>query len=356
MGKLRIGLIGTGRFGRLHLKVLQQISGAEVAAIADINRQALHSAAAECRVGPEDCYGDPLELIRRSDLDAVDIVSDEKSHGALVLSALRQGKHVIVEKPLSVSFAEAQEIETTAALSGKQVMVGNISRFSQPYFTIKRAVDSGRLGRIAAIRSQRDFSRSWFQGFGNRIHPVYESGVHELDLMLWYAGCRCVRVSAFESHISGYKYPDLFSALLYFENGITASLDSSWLVPDGAPQNLVEALELGGTIDARIEVIGEDATARYQLAHQGLSIWTAAGLQYPETTLWPLGPEGIGGAIRGELEHFVQSISRKEASPVMPLSHSVHVIEIADAIVESARTQTVIHLGEKKEGAEHVHR
>ncbi|MNH42017.1 hypothetical protein D3C79_1036240 [compost metagenome] len=67
-----------------------------------------------------------------------------------------------------------------------------------------------------------------------------------------------------------------------------------------------------------------------------------------------MGPTGIGGAIQAELEHFVQSISRNQASPVMPLSHSVHVIEIADAIVESARTQKVIHLGEK-EGAPHVY-
>lgn len=294
MQKLRIGLIGAGRFGRLHVKVLQQIPGAEVAALADINSGALYSAAAECHLAPEACYSDPLELIRRSDLDAVDIVSDEKSHGALVLSALRHGKHVIVEKPLSVSFAEAQEIEQAAAAAGKQVMVGNISRFSQPYFTIKRAIDSGQLGRIAAIRSKRDFSRSWFQGFGNRIHPVYESGVHELDLMLWYAGARCVKVSAFESSISGYTYPDLFSALLYFENGIMGSLNSSWMIPKGAPQNLVETLELDGTIDAHIEVVGEAATAQYQLAHQGLAIITGTGMQYPETTLWPAGLTGIG--------------------------------------------------------------
>jgi len=345
MEKLRIGLIGTGRFGRLHLRVLRQLPHVDVAAIADVYDPALQSTAQEFGMENENCYLDPLELIKREDLDAVDIVSDEQSHGPLVIAALQYGKHVIVEKPLSVTSEEAHTIRRLQAERNRQVMVGNISRFSQPYYAIKRSIDNGLLGNVAAIRSKRNFSRSWFHSFGNRVHPVYESGVHELDLIVWYAGCRCVRVSAFERNMSGYVHPDLFSAVLVFENGLVASLDSSWMVPSRGPQNLVETLELAGTIDAEIEVIGDKGTAKFGLAHPGFSIWTDNGIQHPETTLWPAGPDGIGGAILNELTHFVNRIVQDQPSPVMPLSDSVHVMEIAEAIVVAARTGEVVQLG-----------
>jgi len=345
MEKLRIGLIGTGRFGRLHLRVLRQLPHVDVAAIADVYEPALRSTAQDFGIGADDCYLDPVELIKREDLDAVDIVSDEQSHGPLVIAALQCGKHVIVEKPLSVTSEEAHTIHRLQAETNRQVMVGNISRFSQPYYAIKRSIDNGMLGNVAAIRSKRNFSRSWFHSFGNRVHPVYESGVHELDLIVWYAGCRCVRVSAFERNMSGYVHPDLFSAVLVFENGLVASLDSSWMVPSRSPQNLVETLELDGTIDAEIEVIGDKGTAKFGLAHPGFSIWTDDGIQHPETTLWPTGPDGIGGAILNELTHFINQIVKEQSSPVMPLSDSVHVMEIAEAIVEAARRGESVQLG-----------
>lgn len=346
MGKaVRIGLIGTGRFGRLHLKVLRQLAGAEVVALADVNGEALAAAAAEFGFPDSALHADPLELIARGDLDAVDIVSDEPSHGPLTLAALDSGKHVIVEKPLAVSLPEARAILAKAEAAGKQALVGHISRFSQPYYTIKRRLTAGGLGRIAAIRTKRNFSRDWFDSFGKRVHPVYESGVHELDLLLWYTGARCRTVAAFERNMSGYEHPDLFSALLQFENGVVATLDSSWLVPPGAPRNLTETLELDGTIDAHIELIGEFGTAQYRLNHDGLSVWDVERSLQPEVTLWPTGPDGaVGGAIEAELGHFVRMIAANRPSPIMPLSDAVHVMEMADAIVESARTGHMVRL------------
>jgi predicted dehydrogenase len=344
MKDVRIGLIGLGRFGRLHLQVLRQTGHAEITAIADIDKDTLRQAAIRYGIDEGRCYEDPFQLIEHADIDVVDIVSDEATHGPLVLHALRSGKHVIVEKPLSVSFQEAAEIKAEQEKSGKHVLVGNISRFSQPYLMIKRSIDNGTLGQVAAIRAKRNFSREWFYNFGNRIHPVYESGVHDLDLIVWYAGCRCVEVSAFERRISGFEHPDLFSSILKFENGLVASLDNSWAVPAGAPQNLVETLELDGTIDAYIEVIGEKGTAQFQLAHSGFALWTQKGIQYPETTLWPTGHEYIGGAIAAELDHFVRTILEGSPSTIMPLADSVHVLEIADAIERSARINQVVRL------------
>ena len=342
MKKLRVGIVGVGRFGRLHLAALRQMPNCSVEAIADVNARLLRQVSRTHRI--DRTYPNAMAMIRSADLDAVDIVSDEATHGGFVLAALKHGKHVFVEKPLATGYREAREIEALARKTGLQVMVGNISRFSLPYAAMKRRAAAGDLGRLGIIRAKRDFSRSWFEYFGKRIHTVYESGIHDIDLILWFAAGRCREVYAAERHMSGCKYPDLFTATLTFDDGLIATLTSAWLVPRGGPQNLVETLELEGTIDADLEVLGSKGGARFRMAHSGLSVWTDKGVQYPELTLWPTEHDGIGGAIRAELQHFLRQVEKGRPSTVAPLADSVYALKIADAIVESAKRGKVVRL------------
>lgn len=342
MRTLRVGVIGVGRFGRLHLNVLRQLHECEVVAISDIDRKVL--AEVSEKFGIDRAYTAASEMIEADDIDAIDIVSDEASHGGYVLACLDAGKHVFVEKPLATSYEEAWRIHGAAKGGDRTVVVGNISRFSQPYVSLKRALASGRLGTLGIIRTKRDFSKFWFEYFGKRVHTMYESGIHDIDLILWFAEGACMRVHAVERRMSGYAYPDVFHATLTFQSGLIATMTSAWLIPKGGPQNLVETLELDGTIDADIELVGDKGTACFRMAHSGLSVWTDEGVQHPELTLWPTEHSGVGGAIRAELQHFVQQAAMKEPSPVAPLADSVYALKIADAVVESARENRIVEL------------
>lgn len=342
MGKLKIGLIGTGRFGRLHLNVLSQFKECEVVAISDINEESLDKAKIDFNI-PKSYYN-ALDLIQDKDVDVVSIVSDESTHGYLAIEAIRRKKHVFIEKPIATKYTEATNIYQLARQHNVQVMVGNISRFASPYYSIKQAIDNKVLGDIVTIRTKRDFSKQWFSDFGKRVHPVYESGIHDIDLILWYASSSCKEVFAVEHNISGYKYPDSFSATLVFENGIIATIESAWLYPNGGPQNLVETLELDGTIHADIEIIGNKGTANYQLNHSGYSIWTDNNNLQPELTLWGKDAVGISGAIRTELLHFIFQVAINEESTIAPLHDSVIALQIADAIVMSAKEGVKVNL------------
>lgn len=341
MGKIKVGVIGVGRFGRLHLKVLSQIPYCEIVSIADINQELVKEVAEQYEINTY--YDDPMKLID-SDLDVIDIVSDEATHGNLVIESLKKRKHVFVEKPLATSVKEAEEIENLQRNINKQVMVGNISRFAYPYIIIRRTLEKGLLGDICQIRIKRNFSRAWFEHFGKRVHPVYESGIHDIDLLLWYANSTCESVFSAESYVSGFTYPDLFSSVLSFKNGLVVSLDSSWCVPNNAPQNLTETLELDGTIDAEMELIATKGTAKFNLLDSGVSIWTEETIQQPDYTLWPTGVDRIGGAIHAELLHFLIQIEKNEESHIAPLHHSVEALRIADAIVRSGLEKNVIKL------------
>lgn len=340
MEQLQIGIIGVGRFGRLHLKVFQQLPNCKVIAVADTDKVLLQEIKEEFNI--ERLYDNALDLIKDRSIDVIDVVSSEDTHGPFAIEAINNEKHVFIEKPIATRYKEALEIETLANLKKVQVMVGNISRFSTPYASIKKAIESNKLGEIGSIRTKRNFSKDWFDHFGKRVHPVYESGIHDLDLILWYVNSPCVEVYATERNLSGYAYPDLFSVILTFKNGMVASLDSAWLYPKGGPQNLVETLELDGTIDAEIEVCGMKGTANFQLSHSGYSIWTDEGVMHPELTLWTTEQGHIGGAIRAELSHFIYQVRMNEISEISPLGDSVEALKIADAIVQSATEKRII--------------
>lgn len=129
-----------------------------------------------------------------------------------------------------------------------------------------------------------------------------------------------------------------------FENGVVAILTSAWLVPKYAPQNLVETIELDGTIDADIELVGLRGCARFRMVDSGLNVWTDDGAYHPDLTLWPSEHDGIGGAIRAELEHFLNQARLSQESPVVPLWDSVYALKLADAIVESARSGKTVNI------------
>lgn len=311
-------------------------------AIADIDEKALEKTKKDFFI--ENSFNDPMELVKNPDIDAIDITSSEDTHGYLSIESIKHGKHVFIEKPIATTYKESEEIYRLAKKNNVQVMVGNISRFSMPYLSIKDAIKSGKLGEIGLIRTKRNFSKKWFEEFGKRTHPVFESGIHDIDLILWYINSRCVEVYSKDYYLSNYKYPDLFSTIFTFENGVIASLDSAWLHPEGGPKNLVETLELDGTIDADLEICGAKGTANYKLAHSGYSIWTEEEVLHPELTLWTNEYGEVGGAIYSELKHFIEQALTNKHSLIAPLSDSVEALKIAEAIVQSAEEKRVIYL------------
>ena len=96
---------------------------------------------------------------------------------------------MFVEKPLATSVEDALAVGDAARGTGLPVVVGYVSRFDHRYALVHEAIRTGRLGRVER-RSPRaaGFSRAWFEGFGTRVHPVFESMIHDIDLALWYLG------------------------------------------------------------------------------------------------------------------------------------------------------------------------
>jgi myo-inositol 2-dehydrogenase / D-chiro-inositol 1-dehydrogenase len=77
------------------------------------------------------------------------------------------------------------------------------------------------------------------EAYGDRAHSVFETIIHDIDLLLWFTGQRCEKVYAVQRHLSGHTFPNACFAMLQFDGGAVGLAETSWLVPDGAPANVL---------------------------------------------------------------------------------------------------------------------
>ncbi|HET7095482.1 MAG TPA: Gfo/Idh/MocA family oxidoreductase, partial [Thermomicrobiales bacterium] len=275
-------------------------------------------------------------MLAAGGLDAVFIVTPEPLHAEQARLAIGHGLPVFLEKPLAFSAAEGAALVAAAASAKLPLQLGFVLRFETQHAIVREEIAAGRLGPLVSLRVKRNCSRAWFPDYGDRVHPIYETSIHDIDLLLWYVGAPCTRVHAVERNISGQRYPDGCWALLEFEGGVVATLETSWFVPDGAPANVLTPT-WRGTIDAELEVVGQRGTARIRALDSGLALWLPDFAAVPETGLWPEAHGQIGGALRAEDAHFLDCVRSGQPSTIASASDALEGLRIAEAIVEAAR-------------------
>ncbi len=183
MNTLRVGLIGAGGISQVHASGWAAL-GVPVTVYSHEGAEAL---AAEYGF---DIATDLDSLLAASDL--VDIVTSSNSHKELALSAIAAGKHVICEKPLSVTAADARELADAAADAGVRLFPAHVVRFFPEYVAVKAQVDAGRIGDPAVLRfvrgGQAPRAGSWFfdENAGGGI--ILDQMIHDLDQARWLAG------------------------------------------------------------------------------------------------------------------------------------------------------------------------
>lgn len=333
--EIAVGLAGLGRFGKLHASVLSRLAGARLAAVCDPLPDEVAAVADHYAVPGR--FGDYAQMLAEAALDAVFVVTPEPLHAAMALQAIERGLAVFLEKPLATTAAEGQRVADAAHRAGVPLQVGLVLRFDVQHALLKREIATGAFGRLVTLRAKRNCSKAWFPDYGDRVHPVYETSIHDIDLLLWYAASRCTKVYAVQRSYSGMRYPDACLAILQFENGTVATLETSWFVPAGAPANVLTET-WHGTIDAALEIVGTERSAELRLLASGVSVWTPRLTAHPEAALWPEFQGHVVGALREEDAHFVACVRAGTPSPVASVADVVAGLRIAEAIVASAES------------------
>jgi len=191
MSKLKVGIVGCGGIANgKHLPAIKKNGNFEIIAFCDLIKERAEKAKEEYGTPESRIYTDYQELIKE-DLDAVYVLTPNNAHAPITIAALKAGKHVMCEKPMAKTYAEAKAMVDTAKETGKVLTIGYQSRYRSDSQYLKRACENGDLGEIYYAKAhavRRRAVPTWGvfldeekQGGG----PLIDIGTHALDLTLW---------------------------------------------------------------------------------------------------------------------------------------------------------------------------
>src|SRR5207302_454733 len=168
-----------------------------------------------------------VEDVFRSDVDGVVIATPVRTHYSLAKQALLHGKHVLVEKPLTASVAEAEELVALAKELQRVLMVGHTFEYSPAVNELRKLVQSGDLGKIYSVEAER-VNLGLFR---SDINVIWDLAPHDISILLYLFGKKPVevRVQA-HAHLQS-RIHDMAHLDLAFADGMTAHIHVSWLHP-----------------------------------------------------------------------------------------------------------------------------
>ncbi len=262
--KIHFGLIGCGMISKFHAQALQAIDGAELSGIYDPYKPAMERAAQD--------YGartyDTLEAMLESpEIDAVCILTPNGTHAPLAHQALWTGKHVVVEKPMAITKADAELLVQTARETGLQLCVISQLRFSPAIQAVRRAVEEGAFGRIVSAslsmkyyRTQEYYTASNWRGTWEMDGggALMNQGIHGVDLLQYLAGpVKRVR-GIIKTQTRPMEAEDSVAAVLEFENGAIGTLEGSTACYPGYPRRLEICGERGSVVLSEEDILHWD--------------------------------------------------------------------------------------------------
>lgn len=255
MEKLRIGVIGAGRIGKLHVENMIRMPGLEVAAVSDLMlNDSLREWAAE--IGIPSVTADYREIVQDSGIDAVFVCSSTNTHVQVIIEAAQAGKHIFCEKPLSFEPEQTRQALQAVEAAGVQLQVGFNRRFDHNFRRVKEMVEEGQVGipHLIKITSRDPYppSPEYIQVSGGLFMDM---AIHDFDMARYLAGSEVVEVYAkgavlVDPVIGELGDIDTAVVTLTFANGSLGIIDNSRKAVYGYDQR-VEVFGSGGCATVR---------------------------------------------------------------------------------------------------------
>lgn len=351
MNQLNVGVIGCGSISDMHLSSYANNQYCKIYAVCDINKERAKEKAEKYKACKY--YEDYSKLLTDEQVEAVSICTWNNSHAKIAIKVLEAGKHVLVEKPMTLDLDEAIKLEHAVSNSDKNLQVGFVRRYASQTRFLKDFIDAGELGDIyyakASCIRRLGNPGGWFadksrSGGG----PLIDIGVHVIDLCWYLMGCPKVKsVSGNTYHrlgnranirgLSFYKatdydpnqntVEDLANALIRFENGASLLVDASYTLH--AVEDEISAIIYGTNGGAEIEPQLALATEKHNRILNSTPQLDRLTFDFNE-------------GFQNEIDHFV-SVCRGERETLSPVEDGLEMMKILCGIYESAEKQIEIH-------------
>ncbi len=210
---VKIGVIGAGHLGKIHIRLLKEIKTVQLIGIYDHNTEHAQSVAKEFGVQAFDSAEELINLV-----DAVDVVTPTVSHFEYAVLAMKRSKHVFIEKPVTQTVDEGKKLVSLAREAGVKVQVGHVERFNPAFLAARKF-----LSQPMFIETHR---LAEFNPRGTDVSVIHDLMIHDIDIVLSVVRSPVKRISASGVAVVS-DSPDIANARIEFDNGCVANLTAS---------------------------------------------------------------------------------------------------------------------------------
>lgn len=316
---------------------------AELVSVYDVNAEANSAVAKQFNAR---AAGSIAELLK-SDIDAVYVASPANMHFEHVLACAKAVKHVLCEKPLGMTVAEAKKMISSCREANILLGVGLMMRFNTQHTEVKKMIDKGLIGKPVYARAQLScwyppIEGAWRQdparGGGGSLMDM---GSHCLDLLEMFFG-KAKHVSCFTANnVHEYKSEDSAVVTVMFENGAIGTVDTYFCIPDDSSKNILELYGSQGSILAK-GTIGQGPAGEMTAYLQNNTAAYNAEQSRSNGNGLKITPEPVN-TYRAEIEEFSNSILENR-DPLNSFVHGLRNQELLEACYKSACTGKIVHL------------
>ena len=306
---VRIAVIGTGGWGKNHVRVLSELG--HLVAVCDLDASRAASFGEKYRVK---AYSNVEEMLEKEKPEGVTICTPASTHFAVAIKTLRAGVHTFVEKPMTSTVREAEDLIKEAESAKRILTVGFIERFNPAISELKKMITQGTLGKPILFEYHRENLR------GENIVDVgvvKDASVHDIDTARWLFGEEPKTVYARVGSVMG-KNEDFATILLGFGDERTAFITTNWVTPSRVRQ---------------LSAVFEKAVVTVDFISQEIQVHEESGTKVPQ--------HSVKEPLMLELKEYVAAIAEGR-QPLVTGKDGLMVTRIAEAVLASSKTSSPI--------------
>ena len=338
MKKIKVGIAGLGRLGKVHAQnIAYKIPNAELTAACSIVPAELEYA--KQNLGVTDVYTDFREMLAKADIDAVAIVTTSSEHCWQIEAALDAGKHVFTDKPLGVDVEQCKQAERAVERHPELTfMLGFMRRYDKSYAYAKQKIEEGAIGTPYMVKATGIDPEAFVDGaikFAATSGGIFlDMAIHDIDLMRWFLGCEATEVYA---QGCTFKHPEFQQvgddetavACYKFENGALGFVHVGRTAPHGYHVE-TEIIGTEGTI--RISAIPEKNQA--MIFNSNGAVTECVGSF----------PERFAEAYLLEMQEFIDCVC-EDKQPGVSVYDGTKSTAIGYATTEAWKTGKIVKIG-----------
>ncbi len=336
---VRFGLIGCGRVAPRHAQSIQQLPATTLVAVADIKPPRADHFAHDYGATP---YTDYHRLLDRPDIDAVSICVPSGLHAQVAIDAMHAGKHVLVEKPIAITLADADRMIAVAAATGRRLGVVLQNRYNHPMQQTRALIDTGKLGRLYLgnacvrwFRPQSYYEDGWHGTWSMDGGALMNQSIHHIDALQWFLGPAQSVYAYTDTLAHRMEAEDVGVAVIRFASGALATVEGSTLT---WPQNL----------EGSVAVFGEHGSVKIGgTALNRIELWKVDGQLEQEAELLTsqrVDPPSVYGYSHREVVRDFAEAVQTGRNPDTPGPEARKSLALVLAIYESAHTGHAVDL------------